>query len=616
MKKSIKLAAALLALVMVMGVVVSCDIPFIDEMGNFNGLQDILNIFSGEDNVLVATSQNFEVYSGAAKCFFMNNFNGFSKTYLVFSSSVFNFDGNAPLGEQYITTGSMESNMLGYSGTWLGYFVNETMNDINETLALCEYALAHGMKVNVDDSQVAATLSSLSSSYSCVSHIGVNEDTVRDYLELVNLADVARKRISENIEKGLTEDEILAYAENNKTESDCIDVVVYEFHVYSQDFESEAEYQAQLDNSMQHMREVCAATTPEEFVRIMDGKSDDVADYLKKGYTRKDFTADAADTLFNGGIGTTAISQVTKESGSGTVTTFTAYMRCSESYTARSRNYYYAVFSDEKVAGDMIKELSSLGKYDFPEFRELASRYGATIVEFKENQVKSTLYYSSAKDKVIYEYNYGVSVPNDKNAETDKYYAYDEETETCVEEWDTEWETELYDELPSDYYDNYYSDGRVGDSAITYKDYYYAAESGDLKFDYNYSVNTDGTNPGYTIVVPGDGFTTIKPGEGNFYISGIFNSALSNGAVDNWVFDADRKEGDITETPVAVSGGYAVMVYSGEGVECYIAEAKGKLVEEKLQVEIDKAKAKVSVSYEENLEELLAAPKSSGFLGF
>ena len=82
------------------------------------------------------------------------------------------------------------------------------------------------------------------------------------------------------------------------------------------------------------------------------------------------------------------------------------------------------------------------------------------------------------------------------------------------------------------------------------------------------------------------------------------------------MFDSARAEGDLTDTPVSSTGGFAALRYVGEGEFCYIVEAKNNLVADRLQDEINNARAKVSITYEESLEKLLATPKSSGFLGF
>ena len=118
-------------------------------------------------------------------------------------------------------------------------------------------------------------------------------------------------------------------------------------------------------------------------------------------------------------------------------------------------------------------------------------------------------------------------------------------------------------------------------------------------------------------MVPGDG-VTITPGNGGSFVIGNLSTVLGgNTAVDNWVFDPARQVGDITDEPVSVSGGFAVLVYSGEGEECYIVDAKSKLIAERLQEEIENARAKVPVSFDQNLEDLFATPKKpSGFLGF
>ena len=587
MKKAIKLTAVLLTLVMVMGVAVSCDIPFIDELGNLTGLNDLIGMITGDENVLVGGTQNFEVYSGAAKCFFMNNFNSFGQVYLSYSVSVVTLDPNMPLDDQYITAGSPEHLLLGYEGSWLTYFVNQTMDDIHETLALCEYALAHGIVSEVTDEAVTNTMASLASKYSSVDHIGsvIDEDDVRDYLSLVTLADAARNYISENISNSLTEYELQNYIKENEDVYECLDVIKYEFFVYRQDFENEEAFKEHLDKMRAHMEEVCAAEDAQEFVRIMDGKSDDVADYIKKGYTRKDMDVKASDVLFGGEIGTTVYSETESVLGNGNKrVAFTAYMRHSDTYLSRTRNYYYALFSDEAQATEFINALKGLSSYDFDKFRGMAQEMGASEVEYRENQMKSSV---SLKDKVFYEYNFS--------------------TDIVAPEVEVNGGAKV----------EYYAGAKVGNTASYDTSVSVENESGKLSYDYSYSTDIGGTTlkPEYSIVAPG-GASAIVPGGSYVTIVGGNGTLVASG-IDNWVFDESRQVGDVTETPVLVGGGRAVLVYTGEGEYCHVIEARTKLAEEKTQEEVNKAKSKVSIYFEAEFDSLFAKPKSSsGFLPF
>ena len=569
MKKAIKLTAILLTLVMLMGVVSSCDIPLVDDLGNFTGLHDIINMFTGDDNVLVASSQNFEVYSGAAKYFFMDNFNGFTKTYSLYTS-VFAIDANMPLEEQYVQAGSVASSTLGFSGTWLSYFVNETMRDIDETLALCEYALAHGIECEVTDADISAAMSSFGSSYSSVSHICMNtsEDNARDYLKLKKLADAARARIAENLSDGVTDFEIEKYAVEFRESYECIDVVVYEFSIYRQDFESYSAFEEQIRSSEAHMEYVCSADTPEEFVKRMNEKSDDVADYLKKGYRRSDISAAVEDILFNGDIGTAAYGQNGSGDEKEDKVTMTAYMRCSDVYFARTRNYYYATFKTEEQANTFISKLDVQNMY-YELFMETASMLDATSVESMKNQTKSAI-----GSNIVYKYEFSTD---------------------------------------SDSVIKYYASSAAGATDSYTNSYVIDSNSSDIK--YSYTTGLDGVyfNPQYTVVNP-DG--TIINGNTSVII-GNLGTSLFTSAVDNWVFDSAREVGDYTDTPISINGEYAVIYYRGEGEFCYISEARNQIVGERVQAEVENAMKKVSVSYEENLESLFATPKkSSGIFGF
>lgn len=574
MKKTVRLLAVALTLVMLMGVVTSCDIPFIDELGNFTGLQDIFDAVTGGEEELVASTENFEVYTGEAMCFFIAGLSDFNTKYSSMINSGYGFyDVNTPFDEQYIDGSSVAAYAVeGFNGTWLDYFTNKARNDIEETLILCEYAHQVGIAAPVVDAMNFNRVG-----FAAVDHINamITDEDIQEYTALKALADAARAEITEEAKNQITNADIDNFGDDGS--ASCIDVIEYSFYVYRIDFESDDAYYTHLDKMRAHMEEVCAASDAQEFVNIMDGKSDDVADYIKKGIRKDSLDKEVASKLFDGTIGTTAYAEIDQEANGKPAVNFVAYMRHSDVYTARTKNYYYAEFSTSESAQMLIDQLKTSPELNYDIFNAEANKYGATAVEHRVDQIKS----DKLLGGVIYKY---------------------ADTSTPI--------------TGGDYKVNYYA----GNTSSSVKDYAYSGSYSDAftKIEYE-TTNFNNQNGDFSYTIIGGGSQVIKPitpGNSFITIGGVLGTVAG---VDNWVFNESRVAGDITDTPIMLgANGYAVVVYEGEGDYIWRIEAKNTLAAQKAEDRISKLNSSFGVDFNADLRSLAEAPKSSGldFLPF
>ena len=159
----------------------------------------------------------------------------------------------------------------------------------------------------------------------------------------------------------------------------------------------------------------------------------------------------------------------------------------------------------------------------------------------------------------------------------------------------------------------YYSTSKTGDITSAFKDFFFS--DSDTKVEYESSAIYDDNgnlNPNYTII----GGTTIQGIQGgnikDYYFSSIGGMVTATTAVDNWVFDETRVDGDIIDSPILLgSECYAVVVYVGEGDYVWRIEAKNDLAEQRVEEAIHELRAAAGVSFNAHIMDIAEAPASS-----
>ena len=171
-----------------------------------------------------------------------------------------------------------ETSFLGnFDGTWYDYFLKEVKSEVEMYIVYADAAKAHNLELTDEDktainetiANIDANLKSLGISYGDYYGKGVSKRDVRRCYELVYLAENFAEYKQEQLEKDVTDDQIVEYRENNKQDFYTADCLTYTISKTSKGMTDE-DYDAAVKAAKAAADAIAAAKTPAEFVELVE----------------------------------------------------------------------------------------------------------------------------------------------------------------------------------------------------------------------------------------------------------------------------------------------------------------------------------------------------------
>ncbi len=180
-------------------------------------------------------TENFRVDANMMKYYFQTQYSNFVSQNSSYLSSI-GLDTSVSLKEQTVSTGED-------SQTWFDYMMAQTEAQVKEMLAYCEEAETRGL--SLDDAakeSIDAEIEMIETyaemyGYTTNAYIaqiygkGVKESDVRNCLELNALAQLCAATVGDEVEGGISEEDIVAEYDANKQDYDLVDMLSYTFTV-------------------------------------------------------------------------------------------------------------------------------------------------------------------------------------------------------------------------------------------------------------------------------------------------------------------------------------------------------------------------------------------------
>ncbi len=567
MKRTLKTAAMLLALLMLMSTMTSCGL-FIED-GNFVGIGNILDLASGGNGTLMETD-SYKVSTNMMKYYYTEQYNNFYSaygSYLGSHGALFSLDPSLPLDEQPFGGAEGSTNydkvFLGeFTGTWHDYFVDLTVKYVREMLLYCEASsefdvfLTEKDYAEIDEELIDLVVTannygypSLDSFLSATYGKGVSENDVKSCLEFSTLSEKTMQAIADKLRSEIRLDRIEAEYNADRSKYDVVDLISYTFRLKGYDV-NDSYYEQQLAQLNERADRLSSLTTLDEFVAVIaeyEGRNIediDVDDFMSLKNSKSELAPDIAEWAFNVETGST--TRVAESNGETYSLTVYMLVRAPYAYLTESASFF--VYSDAKVAAAAIEALSNT-EPSYDNMMSVVQKYVPDNIFHDDSclygEYDSLLPSYTVNDKLgIYvneNYNGSFSIV-DGNAVTDKYVSSD-----------------------------------VNGSVI-------------------YKPNSDGS------LSAGSGYT-----------------AVYNTSIDEWLYDSERVLGDVTEEPInAGSSKYLVIYHRGEGEYSWYEQIRDSIAGEAIIDNIQVMEKNYHVTTHGDISDALSEDKSffSGFSDF
>lgn len=247
-------------------------------------------------NKLIAETENFEITVPMASYMVYTEYQNFVNQYqesgwmqYIKGTGGNGLNTSLPLREQIYSQPTAEKPETA-TMTWFDYFASNAANSIKQVLILCEQAHALGITLEEEDLQSIETtmqtleLYALYSGYELNAYIpmmygnGVRDRDVRDMLELTTLATKMTNLKMDELRGGATDVRVNMYYEENKDDLDVyVDYIAYTFttkfdakdgdtdEVKQQNAEAWEKYSKDMERYNAIVKELEACTTAKEF---------------------------------------------------------------------------------------------------------------------------------------------------------------------------------------------------------------------------------------------------------------------------------------------------------------------------------------------------------------
>ena len=515
----------------------------------------------------------------------------------------FEFDNDALGDKIFLNPGDGTTNAMyetykkssfykeGNEGTWFGFFMANTLEDVKSMLVLCEEAKVRNISLTDDelksiDSYIDSIINMMKTYYlgdtasdsSCLAqYTGISDMTRNDMYEAEKLMDLATKvdeDIREKLYDGVTDTEIdNKYAESKK-DFDLVDYIHYDFIVNATTNQSNSDYAKEIANVEALAKELAGLTDIKDFQNFLynyeaNKKYDSALTDQKLDKTVTDAVAATDAATIKSKVVAAAIAEFLdgKTAAENCVTT--------EGEGAAAKYSIYGI-SVSKAYADAIKAVkekvfSAVSSVDLTYVVEGASYSavsGGTSLYMKDGDKKVSLndwlFSDKATAGAIGIFTSGDQITKDSNGNTilegsDKTDFKKEGKHTISVRFviKPQYKNEV---KARDFAYFTFSDSTKAADAIKKVD----AIAATLTKDSFVKVGTDAS------ALKSDVYEDYAKGD-----MGVTD-------FDNWLFGADIKVGDYTKTAITMSdGSYIVAYYMGEGEFEWKLEAKSAVASDK-----------------------------------
>lgn len=551
----------------------------------------------------VVSSENYKMNSNMIAYFYNTQYQNFLSNYSSYISS-FSIDTKGDLTKQPFggPEGSdktyLDEAVLGeFEGTWHDYFMDQAVESAKSVLMYCEAAAAYNVTLTDEDMKTidenikayesTATMYgylNLNSFFTASFGKGVTETDVRDCMEYSLLATKTMEKISDEIEESIKKEDIDKKYNDNKLDYNVVDYTYYSFKVNYDDIAKEVlgkdyetllkkeenkakvleEYKKHITEAKAAAKELQSKTTLAEFqlyiynyvandsiesvygsqtIKAEIKPADDIVKHIKAELVKKAVAEVVKGTETAGNV-----VEITKDSPAE-LTVFDKTVK--KEYAEIVNKVYSSLFSKVLSAKDSynVEKANSIKDDDFSEWAFDESR--------KENEIKLIAEYDGATE--------GAEIKNEKaKSHTSVYFLTktqrkDSETAKNFSYMVFSKEAEAKAAIAE----------LVKNKALT-KDIF-------LK-------DTDTTKK-----------ATVKDSIED-YIEGSMGSA----DLDKWLFDSERKAGDLTSTPIKTTSGsttvYIIALYEGEGQELWYLDVKSVIANERAEAKVTELEGQYKIT--------------------
>ena len=250
-------------------------------------------------------SENFEISGSMMQYMFYTQYSAFTSQYSSYLNTMGLNTGISLKAQKCTTTyKTLLTNMYGEDvytdGTWFDFFWDVASKQAKQTLAFCEAAKASGMELtdeeiaeidkSIETIEETATLYGFPNTKSYINAMygsGVNKSDIRKTLLLAELSAKYYEQETERIKNEITDEDVLKFFEENKSDYFKADYYVFTFQVTKDAVDSKdtdeqkAEKQAKFEEAIKKAKEHAAAVAA---LTDMAAIKDYMVDYWANDY--------------------------------------------------------------------------------------------------------------------------------------------------------------------------------------------------------------------------------------------------------------------------------------------------------------------------------------------
>lgn len=552
----------------------------------------------------VAESDNYKVNANMMAYYYNTQYQNFVSNYNSYiTSGYFSIDPEGDLTKQPFG-GAKDSGKTYYDemflgefeGTWHDYFMDQAVSSVETILMYCEAAKAYGIVLtdedkatieeNIESYRATATMygyPNLSSFFSDSFGKGVSEGDVRDCMEYSLLATKTMEKISDDIDKSIKDEDVNKKYEADKKPYDVIDYTYYSFNVnydevaadllgskYEDELKKaenkakvEAEYKLRIEKAKKAAKELEAITELAAFKAYIYNyvANENIEDIYGSQTIKKEIKPSDEDIKY---IKAEIVKAVVAEINEGKETTEDI------------------VKIDDKTA-DEVSVFGKTVKKDYAKIlNTVKSKLFSTVLSAKKSANVEKANY--VKDNKFSEWAFG------KDAK--------ENAIKLIAEFDGE-KDEIKNEKGKSNTAVYFLTKTARKDTETAKNLSYMVFSKEA--DAKAAIDELVKNKAFTkdkFLKESD--KTTKKASAAESVTDYTKGAMGSTDFDNWVFDAARKKGDITATPIKITSGsssvYMVILFEEDGQQLWYLDVKNAIATEKAEAKVTELEGKYKVT--------------------
>ena len=561
----------------------------------------------------VAVSDNYKVNANMMAYLYNIEYQNFYSNYSSYiSSGYFSIDTTSDLSKQPF--GGPEDSektyydalFLGeFEGTWHDYFMDKAVSSAKTILMYCEAAAEYDVTLtdedkatidaNIESYRESATDSgypNLSSFFSAYFGKGVSEGDVRDCMELSLLASKTMEKISDEIEASVTDTDINTKYDANKKDYNVIDYTYYSFSVnydevakdlfgddYEEDLKTEANKTQALGEYVSRIEKAKAAAAELEAITELDAFKAYIYNYVAN---------ENVDDVYGS---QTIKDEIKPKKEDGTTVD-------EDAIAAIKAELVKAVVTEIAAGKETVEAIV------IPEDAETVDVYEKTVAKDYAtviNTVKSSLFSKvlTAKNSAVVE---KASYTKDN---TFSEWAFDDarnaNEKKLIAEYDGSAEGEIKNEKGKSVTSVYFLSATQRKDSETAKNVSYMV----------FSKEADATAAITELKAAGSvtqatflAKATEKSASSSSAITDYTEGAMGSTEFDNWVFDAARTAGQLTDEPIKTTVDsttyYIVVLFEGEGQQLWYLDVKSVIATERAEAKVTELEGKYEITVKEN----------------